>query len=491
MPLLARLQWKLTLSYTLVTVAAMLVLELVVMAVLGFLVFRSGSYLPMLLADTLVRAAPEVRTALTESGQERAEAARWIDEMKRRGLWRFGGSGLEVLADLNDPNETLLLIINPAGIVLAASQDALPSISDGRFSPHARDLLRAALAGEVNITRLGSREPDGSLIAAAPVLDDTGRVRGALLMRVALSADQEQSLLASYGPIVVGFVLPSVLVLTLVAGLAGTFFGALVARGLTRRLAAIAVAADGWQHGDFSAFVQDRTNDELGQLAARLNQMALQLQSLLDHREALAAVEERNRLARDLHDSAKQQAFALAAQLAAARALIRRDMQAAEQRLAEAEQLSDHLRQELSHLILELRPPALADRGLPAALSDYVTQWSRHAEILAALHVQGQRAAPIETEHMLFRIAQEALANVARHSHAQQVTLVLSYEANSLVLSIEDDGVGFVLPPSSGIGLHSMRERVAALNGTLVIDSLPGRGTRLVAVVPDTTRSML
>ena len=156
----------------------------------------------------------------------------------------------------------------------------------------------------------------------------------------------------------------SAVVVLILAGIVGTVFGFITARGLVGRLARLASATSSWSQGDFSVVVADTSQDELGQLARRLNRMAEQLQNMLDTRRELAVVEERNRLARDLHDSAKQQAFAASAQIGAARALIVRDPASADQHIAEAERLINALRKELSTLILELRPAALGDQGL-------------------------------------------------------------------------------------------------------------------------------
>jgi signal transduction histidine kinase len=195
----------------------------------------------------------------------------------------------------------------------------------------------------------------------------------------------------------------------------------------------------------------------------------------------LAVAEERNRLARDLHDSAKQQAFALSAQLDAAHSLIHRDPAAAERHLRQAEQLADTLRQELATFILELRPPALDNAGLATALHQYAAEWAQQSTINATVHVRGERVLPREVEHTLFRIAQEALANIARHSRAHAAEVRLDYTPEQVTLAIQDDGQGFDPQQiSRGVGLHSMRERAALLpQGTLALDTGHGRGTRV------------
>lgn len=208
-------------------------------------------------------------------------------------------------------------------------------------------------------------------------------------------------------------------------------------------------------------------------------QLLKELQLAQQQLHELAVTAERNRLARDLHDSAKQQAFALSAQLDAVRSLLHRDPVAAERHLQQAEGLADTIRQELAALILDLRPPALHQQSLAAALRHYVTEWARHQAITATMQVDGERALAPLVEQTLFRITQEALANVARHSQAKQVAVQLIYTENQVQITLVDDGQGFAPgQASSGLGLHSMRERASSLpQGSLTIESEPGQGT--------------
>jgi signal transduction histidine kinase len=196
----------------------------------------------------------------------------------------------------------------------------------------------------------------------------------------------------------------------------------------------------------------------------------------------LAVAEERNRLARELHDSVKQQVFATIMQLGAARVLLERDPNAARLHLTEAEQLAQQSGAELSLLIHELRPVALGDKGLAAALQAYAADWSRQSNIAADVRARGTGALAPAVEHALVRVTQEALANVARHSHATAVTLDLELAADTATLTIADNGCGFDASVASrGVGLASMRERLEALGGWLRVESQPGIGTTIMA----------
>ncbi|HSF81879.1 MAG TPA: sensor histidine kinase [Anaerolineales bacterium] len=193
----------------------------------------------------------------------------------------------------------------------------------------------------------------------------------------------------------------------------------------------------------------------------------------------LAIANERNRLARDLHDSAKQQAFALSAQIDAARSLLQRDPTAADRHLNQAEQLADQLRQELATLILELRPSILGEQSLAEALSRYLLEWSQQSRIEAEFRVEDERAITRDMEHTLFRICQEALSNVSRHSQAERVVVTLDFRTDQVKLTVHDYGRGFEAEQTQeGVGTQSMRERAATLPaGTFTLDSIPGQGT--------------
>lgn len=271
----------------------------------------------------------------------------------------------------------------------------------------------------------------------------------------------------------------------LIASVVGTLTGLLITRNVTRRLRRITQAAAAWSKGEFRVEVRDPTYDEIGQLGQNLNSMAEQLQIWLSTREELAAIEERNRLARDLHDSIKQNVFATALLVGAARTHMPSDTEPSQTYLADAEELVEQTRQELTVLIRELRPARLDEKGLATALRGYAEDWSRRIGIAVALRVQGERVIAPDSEEALFRVAQEALANIARHSGAEHVTIHLAWDRAQARLSITDDGTGFDVASAlgRGVGLASMRERMATHNGTLKIESRAG-ATMVEATLP-------
>jgi len=206
----------------------------------------------------------------------------------------------------------------------------------------------------------------------------------------------------------------------------------------------------------------------------------------------MAVADERNRLARELHDSAKQQAFAASAQLGAALALYEQDSAEARVHIMEAERLVGQVRSELNDLILELRPAELQSGGLQGALETYAQSWAQRNDMSVDFQVQGKGILSPESERTLFRITQEALANTARHGQANHVKLCLKYKRDEARLTITDDGRGFdPRVPSPGLGLRSMRERVQLLDGEIAVHSAPGKGCTIVVSCPAGTSSVL
>jgi signal transduction histidine kinase len=225
------------------------------------------------------------------------------------------------------------------------------------------------------------------------------------------------------------------------------------------------------------------------ELARRRNEQLLEeLRAAQRQVQELAVVEERNRLARDLHDSVKQQVFAIGMQLGAARASL--DEQAeAFAHVVEAERLARQAGQELTTLIRQLRPAALERKTLAATLQQLAGEWSRQSNIPVQVRLEGAAALARPAEEALLRVAQEALANAARHSGATAVEISLVGEAaagdgppaRSASLTIADNGRGFDRSTvAKGVGLDSMRERLEALGGRLTVESEPGKGTRVI-----------
>jgi NarL family two-component system sensor histidine kinase LiaS len=220
------------------------------------------------------------------------------------------------------------------------------------------------------------------------------------------------------------------------------------------------------------------------ELAREHNQQLIEeLKSTQDKLRELAVLEERNRLARDLHDSVKQQVFAISMQLSAARTALS-ETDKAHASVVEAERLAQQASAELTTLIHELRPPSLERKSLTDAVREHVNEWTRQNKIETEINMDGEISASLNVEQALFRVLQEALANVARHSKANKVMVTLISDNGDVQLIIEDNGVGYDADRiTKGVGLDSMMERLAAVNGELQVSSRQAQGTRVTATV--------
>ena len=215
----------------------------------------------------------------------------------------------------------------------------------------------------------------------------------------------------------------------------------------------------------------------------RNQQLVDELQTTHQKLQELAVLEERNRLARDLHDSVKQQVFAISMQLSAARTSMSQSDKAYEP-VRQAERLAQQAGAELSTLIRELRPPGLERKTLSTAIQEHVDEWSRQNKIEAEVHLDKNVSVDLQVELALFRVLQEALANVIRHSRASKVAVSLTSENDAVKLEIEDNGIGFdAAEIVKGVGLDSMQERLAAMSGALEVSSQEAKGTHITAMV--------
>jgi two-component system, NarL family, sensor histidine kinase LiaS len=478
---LRRLRWKLTLSYTLVAAVTLLALELILSGAL--VAFLNSDLPPRIIAQNLRdEVAPRLEKPMRRNPPDAQAVRRRLDVFART-------SGVRGL-DKPPPPPTSFgdyAAYGGALFVVDEEHDLLVSVPTVRGIPEGerfdasrvkglQPLVHAGLNGEENSGAL-SANVNGQVLTVTPIEGKKGKVAGVLVGMMRLPNLTAPLL------IIVGI---SAIFLAVPAALLGALFGFFTAWGLTRRIGRLVRASRSWSRGDFSVTTKDRSKDELGQLSRELNNMAADLENLLQARGELATLEARNRFARDLHDSVKQQVFATSLQIAAARALIEKDTDSAESHLSQADELVRQAQKELNGLIQEMRPAALEGKGLATALREYAARWSDGAEIPADFRVQGEREVPLEAEQALFRVAQEALANVARHSEARHAEIDLVYTRNAVTLRVADDGRGFdpLRNPGGGFGLQSMRERLVRLGGHINVESAPGKGTRVEGFCP-------
>lgn len=210
-------------------------------------------------------------------------------------------------------------------------------------------------------------------------------------------------------------------------------------------------------------------------------------QILKQAREA-AAQEERNRLARDLHDSIKQQIFSISMSAAAIKAHMRGDMESAGEALEDIQRSTKEAQVEMRALLQQLRSTPLEHGSLREAIQTQAEALGYRTGAQVTCKIGDLPAAdqlPPHAEEELFRIVQEACANIARHARASHVWLTLQLQDKKLSLSIRDDGQGFVSElVKRGMGLANLQERAHNLRGTLELQSQPGKGTHIQVLVP-------
>lgn len=291
----------------------------------------------------------------------------------------------------------------------------------------------------------------------------------------------------------------------ILVGLAGAVIGSLITRSVKLRLWEAGQMAGRIARGDYLVRLEAGPEDEVGWLELQLNQMAGQLQTAVGSLKELAeqnrllgeeagrgaALEERMRLARDLHDTVNQQLFVLSMRIAAVKRRLEQvggEAAALEPELKDLEDLARQAHNQIRELILQIRPVTLAKEGLGEALKDYLNStaerenWSLKDQI-----EQIERPGEL-IEESLFRIAQESLNNISKHAAAKNVVVKLFQDdQGSIKLVISDDGVGFdpknVHRPTA-VGLSGIRERAAGIGGSMTVISSQGQGTELTVLVP-------
>jgi nitrate/nitrite-specific signal transduction histidine kinase len=231
------------------------------------------------------------------------------------------------------------------------------------------------------------------------------------------------------------------------------------------------------------------TSEDVLVLQSLADQIAIAIENarLYEQSRALAVLEERHRLARELHDAVTQSLFSIDLHAKAIATYAKHSPEQAEKHIHHLRQITHDTLHEMRALIFDLRPVSLEKDGLAQALRQHVNVLQRANNTSIELSVNDERRLPVHVEKQLYRIAQEALGNAIRHAKAQHIDVCLSAGQEQVELSIKDDGCGFEpgeLKDERTFGLVGMRERVAAINGSLHILSHRGQGCEVRVRVP-------
>lgn len=226
---------------------------------------------------------------------------------------------------------------------------------------------------------------------------------------------------------------------------------------------------------------------ELAQALAHQATLAIELTRMADESRQAAVLEERNRMARDIHDTLAQGFTGIILQLEAAEDAILNDKtQEARRRIRRAGLLARQSLGEARRSVRALRPQALDEGSLLGALARLLSQVTPGSGLQAIMSLAGKpRSLRPEWEENLLRIGQEALTNTLKHARARRFDLRLVFQGKEFQMELRDDGCGFDLSNGKrGLGLTGMRERVEGMGGQLTIQSSPGKGTGILVVLP-------
>jgi len=434
-----------------------------------------------------LRSTFQVRSAMESALVERQEeqSASIARDLASRS------TDLILISDIYGLHQILVETVTNNGdiryaFLVDSNGDVIAHTFDGGFP---RNLLTANVIEDGLAQRTTVLQSDEGRIwdTAVPIFD--GRTGTA---RVGLSED---SLVATMESVTGQMMLTTLFVSAV--GIAGA---TLLTWIVTRPILQLKQATQMVGHGDFSQRVRPWSGDEIGELSESFNRMTADLAAIervRSERELLrsqlldrvisAQEEERQRIARELHDETGQALTSLTVRLQS----LAQDSSSSKQRrqIGEVSELASQALEDVHRLALELRPSVLDDLGLVAALQRYVSDHNRRSSTTVDLVTVGldHGRLPSAVETALYRIVQEGLTNIIRHAEAESATVMLKRHDGQIRVIIEDDGKGFdpqAAESSSRLGLYGMRERAELLGGELMVESTPGRGTTLCVEVP-------
>ncbi len=458
------LQAKMTASYVAITAGAVLVAEIVI---IGVAALNS--------APQLSRKELQARAQVTAAGlaAKLAATAGGTGALPKTAL---GDQAVNPTAGLAQPDKYGGLVIpetSGPGCVLAPASFDLPS--------------GTAVWGAAPIVAGGgaSASPAKSTAAGSGGGKSPGRqLLGDVYVEVPAVAK------SSGGSVSFPLILAGLLVLGLSVPV-GIVFGLLSTRRLTRRLKRLTASTLEVAGGAFEQRIPVAGRDEVGQLEENFNAMAQRLHASLETERKLAAAnarhKERSRIARELHDSISQDLFSLSVLAGGLRRALPPGSPVLPE-VATMERTASETMREMQALLLELRPMALDEVGLPAALAEICRAYRDRLGVDVRAEVESVALSPA-LEHAVLRVTQEAIANSVKHSAAANVQVRLRGDEDEIVLRVTDDGRGFDLAEDAdgaggGLGLRVMRDRVAEHGGVLAIESARGHGTAVIATFP-------
>ncbi len=490
------LQARMTISYVVVTVVSVLLLEMLVLAILVLFAFSSLS--APIIGTRMKQEAAGYALAASLATQGEALNPQSTFQPHQVGSLALIGNGTEPsmftiqYIDVRYPDtqqEAFVLLVGPNGRIVASSYPARYALTLPITAlPSDRDTaITFALSG-TSWSGVSSTPAGRVVYATAPVWSKDNKPIGAIYVEEPATPPP---ITANnlWEPLKLPLI--SALVLLMITVPIGGLFGAISTRSLVRRIHRLATATTRFTDGDYAQRVHVEGRDEVGQLEAQFNRMAEQLIESISRRQELAEqnarLGERDRISRELHDAVSQDLFSLHMLAGGLQTAFPQDSPLYPQ-IQMLKQTTQTMIFEMRALLLELRPAQLEHLGLPAALEDVATAYRSRLGIEVVTMIKPV-ALPARVEHALLRITQEALSNAARHAEATMITLALEPQETTVTLTITDNGKGFAPEnegeqPYGSLGLRTMHERVQELHGSFDLQSAPGQGTRIHIHLP-------
>jgi len=489
------LQARMTISYVWVTIASVLLLEIVAFFLL--LLTVRAYYENNLLLPRVQQTAQQYASTITAQSKgmplnPATTYALGTPEVQATTLTIEPAKGVVIPAitrryPANEPIAFALLVA-PNGEVIASSypQRYNKGVQAAQLLPDQAQLITNALQGKQDSrTKINQLLTSGnSEEVVETVWGKNHQPIGAIYVQVPITSFDTQ-LFMSFS---ITFLISGFLLLLVTAPI-GAIFGVITTRGLVRRLHNLVAATTRFANGDYSQRVRIKRADEVGQLEEQFNRMAQQLVESINRRQQLAEqnarLAERSRISRELHDAISQELFSLNMLAGGIQAALPADS-ALQPQVAMLEQTTTNVMREMRALLLELRPNRLEELGLAEALEEIATAYSTRLGITVTTNI-AKLPLNAKAEHTLLRITQEAVTNAVRHANASTIEISLLPRGQTIELKISDSGKGFDPHANAGqhgLGLRLMQERVQELNGQFTLQTHIGQGTQIQVYLP-------
>jgi signal transduction histidine kinase len=489
-----RLHWKLTWSYTWVAAVTFLIIAtgvlVLLMMALGFNPLRGD----MEVFNTIV--APVIKDDIRPITMAHLRNQPVDSAALQADLEQILGN--EPFTTANSPFEVeqfaSVFVLDAQQNILASTPQFSALPPDGRFfdptwltgDDSLVPLIEAVYAGDTSFDQPYSQVTPEALylVFVERLLDDAGRLLGVQVV-IARTPTPAVIFLLAFGAVAGGL-----LIFTMFAAIVGSLFGWRTARGLSSRLAQLSYTTAAWGQGNFEDYIEDSEKDEIGELGQNLNHVAADLQILLADKEKIAVLEERDRMARELHDTLAQGVSGLVLQLEAVKHYLEIGQIPPSQIIVSeaVNQARDALRKARA-AIDDLRAEALFAPEFVAAIDQRAQRFHADTGMAYELdaHLPDSLLLPPTVSLHARRAVAEMLANVARHAEATTVRLRLHLVDGCLLIEVVDDGVGFDAEAAvrpGHYGIIGLRERARLTGGHFSIESAPGNGTTVQLRLP-------